>query len=59
MKESDFYKRIKKCKNKKCQKKMMLNYTCKYPFKIYFLFQFYLLTQSFTNEIFCFHKANF
>ena len=34
MKESDFYKRIKKCKNKKCQKKMMLNYTCKYPFKI-------------------------
>jgi len=33
MKESDFYKRMEKCKNLQCQKKMMLNYTCKYPFK--------------------------
>ena len=34
MKEYDFYKRMIDCKNLQCQKNIMINYTCKYPFKI-------------------------
>ena len=34
MKEFDFYIRMKQCNNLKCQMKLMINYTCKYPFNI-------------------------
>lgn len=34
MKESDFYKRMNECNNLECQMNIMINYTCKYSFKI-------------------------
>ena len=34
MKEFDFYKRLRECNNLQCQMKIMINYTCKYPFKL-------------------------